>query len=281
MALVEPVLANDQTGTMDQTIMVNSSVDNKTPLVPCTMGDLTNRTMMPCMIMGEYSANTTMMCCMMGEHSANETIMPCLMVQNASISQAGPECARFWLHKAIMLHDLHMRDPIVVANESSKIELMNQMNRAYECITGKNATDNTTVGAMNQNYSILQAGSDCASLQLKKAIELYSSDLTNSTAAANKSSQMVMMSQMIQAYDCIPANKTTIGMCQDASIAQARMDCADFWLQKATEMHKVHTRAPGNRTAQMEIMDNMMRASECIKGERITTGMTNTTGNTL
>jgi len=133
ITLVEPVLANDQTGTMGQTIMMNSSVDNKTPLVPCTMGDLTNRTM-----------------------------MPCLMVQNASISQAGPECARFWLQKAIMLHDLHMRDPIVAANESSKIELLNQMNRAYECITGKNATDNTTVRAMNQNYSILQAGSDCA-----------------------------------------------------------------------------------------------------------------------
>jgi hypothetical protein len=280
MALVEPILANDQTGTMGQTIMMNSSVDNKTPLVPCTMDDLTNRTMMPCMIMGEYSVNATVMCCMMGEHSANETIMPCLMDQNASISQAGPDCARFWLQKAIM-HDLHMRDPIVVANESSKIELMNMMNRAFECITGKNATDNMTVGAMNQNYNILQAGSDCASLRLKKAIELNSLELTNSTAAANKSSQMEILSQMIQAYDCIPANKTTIGMCQDVSITQARLDCAAFWLQKATEMHEVHMKAPGNRTAQMEIMGNMMRARECIKGERITTGMTNTTGNAL
>lgn len=252
IALVEPIAANNMgQGNMGQTNMMNSGADKQTNMMPC----------------------------MMGEQSANGTMIPCMMAQNASTSQAGPDCAHFWLQKAIMLHDLHMRDPKVAANESSQIELMNQMKRAYECVTGKNITENTTAGMMNQNAGTSQAGSDCASLWLKKAIELHNLHLSNSTAAANESSQMEMMNQMIQIYDCIPVNKTTIGMCQNDSIAQARLTCTDFWLQKAIKLHEVHLKDPSTATeeSQMEMMNQMMLAHKCIKGEKMTTGMTNAT----
>jgi len=238
IALVEPIAANNMgQGNMGQTNMMNSGADKQTNMMPC--------------MMEEHSANGTMMPCMMGEQSANGTMIPCMMAQNASTSQAGPDCAH-WLQKAIMLHDLHMRDPKVAANESSQIELMNQMKRAYECVTGKNITENTTAGMMNQNAGTSQAGSDCASLWLKKAIELHNLHLSNSTAAANESSQMEMMNQMIQTYDYIPVNKTTIGMCQNDSIAQARLTCADFWLQKAIKLHEVHLKDPSTATEESQ-----------------------------
>jgi hypothetical protein len=205
-------------------------------------------------------------------------MMPGTMDQNASTSQAGPDCTRFWLQQAIALHDLHMRDPKVAANKSSQIELMNQMKRAYECDTGKNITENTATGMMNQKASTSQGRSSCANLWLKKAIELRDLHLNNPKAAANESSQMVMMNQMIKAYDCT-VNKSKMGMNQSDRIAQARMDCADFWLKKAIKLHEVHLKNPSTATekSQMEMMDQMMLAHQCIKGEKITTGMTNTT----
>jgi hypothetical protein len=60
-------------------------------------------------------------------------------LQNASDAQARLDCARFWLEKAMELHDLHLRDPTTTTDES-QIELMNQITRAYECVTGENVT---------------------------------------------------------------------------------------------------------------------------------------------
>lgn len=63
-------------------------------------------------------------------------------------------------------------------------------------------------------------------------------------------------------------------MTQDISSMQARLDCAQFWLEKAIKLHEIHLKDPSTATneSQMEMMDQMMRASECIKGENVTKG---------
>ena len=45
------------------------------------------------------------------------------------------KCAEEWLKKAIDLHEVHMKDP-KTATEASQMEMMEQMKKAYECITG-------------------------------------------------------------------------------------------------------------------------------------------------
>lgn len=49
-------------------------------------------------------------------------------------SQARLKCAEEWLRKAIDLHDVHIKDP-KTATEASQMEMMEQMKKAYECIT--------------------------------------------------------------------------------------------------------------------------------------------------
>lgn len=49
--------------------------------------------------------------------------------------QAKLKCAEVWLKKAIDLHEMHIKDP-KTATEASQMEMMDQMKKAYECITG-------------------------------------------------------------------------------------------------------------------------------------------------
>jgi hypothetical protein len=49
--------------------------------------------------------------------------------------QAKLACAEQWLKKAIDLHEVHMKDP-KTATEASQMEMMDQMKKAYDCITG-------------------------------------------------------------------------------------------------------------------------------------------------
>ncbi len=49
--------------------------------------------------------------------------------------QSKLNCAGQWLKKAIDLHEVHMQDP-KTATESSRMEMMDQMKKAYGCITG-------------------------------------------------------------------------------------------------------------------------------------------------
>jgi hypothetical protein len=44
-------------------------------------------------------------------------------------------CAEQWLKKAIDLHEVHLKDP-KTATEASQMEMMEQMKKAYDCITG-------------------------------------------------------------------------------------------------------------------------------------------------
>ena len=50
-------------------------------------------------------------------------------------TQAKVKCAEEWLKKAIDLHEVHIKDP-KTATEASQMEMMEQMKKAYECITG-------------------------------------------------------------------------------------------------------------------------------------------------
>lgn len=50
--------------------------------------------------------------------------------------QSKIDCAIPWLEKAITLHELHMKDP-TTTTEQSQMELMDQIKKAYECLTGK------------------------------------------------------------------------------------------------------------------------------------------------
>ncbi|HBR22245.1 MAG TPA: hypothetical protein DD713_06730, partial [Nitrospiraceae bacterium] len=45
------------------------------------------------------------------------------------------KCAEEWLKKAIDLHEVHIKDP-KTATEARQMEMMDQMKKAYECITG-------------------------------------------------------------------------------------------------------------------------------------------------
>ncbi|GBC75969.1 hypothetical protein HRbin07_00161 [bacterium HR07] len=53
-----------------------------------------------------------------------------------SALQSKIDCAVPWLEKAITLHELHMKDP-TTTTEQSQMELMDQIKKAYECLTGK------------------------------------------------------------------------------------------------------------------------------------------------
>jgi hypothetical protein len=50
-------------------------------------------------------------------------------------SQSKLKCAEQWLKKAIDLHELHMKDP-TTTTDTSQMELMDQIKKAYACITG-------------------------------------------------------------------------------------------------------------------------------------------------
>lgn len=61
-------------------------------------------------------------------------------------------------------------------------------------------------------------------------------------------------------------------MNQNASTAQERLKCADYWLEKSIELHKLHMEDPStaNNKSQMELMKQMVYAHECIIGKNVT-----------
>ena len=71
----------------------------------------------------------------------------------------------------------------------------------------------------------------------------------------------------------------TVEMDQNASAAQAKLECARFWLEQAIELHELHMKDPSTATneSQLEMMEQMMQAYECMTGENMTMGMMNNT----
>ncbi len=58
-----------------------------------------------------------------------------MMGEPSDVSQCRLTCSEQWLKKAIDLHEIHIKDP-KTATEASQMEMMDQMKKAYECITG-------------------------------------------------------------------------------------------------------------------------------------------------
>lgn len=59
-------------------------------------------------------------------------------------TQVKVKCAEEWLKKAIDLHEVHIKDP-ETATEASQMEMMEQMENAYKCITTGLETTETPV----------------------------------------------------------------------------------------------------------------------------------------
>ncbi len=57
-----------------------------------------------------------------------------MMGQPSDVCPCKLNCAEQWLKKAIDLHEVHIKDP-KTATEASQLEMMDQMKKAYECIT--------------------------------------------------------------------------------------------------------------------------------------------------
>ncbi|MHB8103540.1 MAG: hypothetical protein ACYDEF_15565 [Methanosarcina sp.] len=144
IALVEPIAGH----TMGQGDMMGEHSANET-MMYCMMGNQSaNETMMYCMTV-DHSANETMLQSITGNHSVNGSFFIVAMDQNVTNSaQARLDCARFWLEKAIKLHEVHLKDPSTATNES-QMKMMDQMMRAYECIKGENVTENMTMRMTN------------------------------------------------------------------------------------------------------------------------------------
>jgi hypothetical protein len=58
-----------------------------------------------------------------------------MMGEPSDVSKCRLICSEQWLKKAIDLHEIHIKDP-KTATEASQMEMMDQMKKAYECITG-------------------------------------------------------------------------------------------------------------------------------------------------
>lgn len=58
------------------------------------------------------------------------------MMGQTSDCQGRIKCAEQWLKKAIDLHEIHLKDP-KTATEASQMEMMDQMKKAYDCLTGQ------------------------------------------------------------------------------------------------------------------------------------------------
>lgn len=58
-----------------------------------------------------------------------------MMGQTPADCQSRIKCAEQWLKKAIDLHEIHLKDP-KTATEASQMEMMDQMEKAYDCLTG-------------------------------------------------------------------------------------------------------------------------------------------------
>ncbi|MBI5205075.1 MAG: hypothetical protein HZA11_09175 [Nitrospirae bacterium] len=89
------------------------------------------------MMMGPNASDKKMMIkemSMMKEKMQKMMSMHMGMMMGMGDSPARLKCAEGWLKKAIDLHELHMMDP-KTTTESSQMELMDQIKKAYECVT--------------------------------------------------------------------------------------------------------------------------------------------------
>ena len=98
----------------------------------------------------------------------------------------------------------------------------------------------------------------------------------NDSMMGDHAANETMMHCMMMGNHPMKGSCCIMGMDKNASAAQAKLDCAQFWLEQAIELHEMHLKDPSTATnqSQLEMMDQMMRAYECIVGENLTENMT-------
>lgn len=159
------------------------------------------------------------------------------------------------------------------------------------CMIDENMSNKSRCMAeTDQNTSQIQNKLNCTDYWLEKAIELHELHMEDPSTATNES-QMELMDYMMQAHECFMGKNMTMaamnctaqcnaseghGQMNNMYTAQSRLNCADSWLEKAIEIHEMHLEDPGTATdeSQMEMMEQMMHAHECIIGKSAAMEMT-------
>ncbi|WP_292387865.1 hypothetical protein [Methanosarcina sp. UBA5] len=220
-------------------------------------------------MMEEKSCNETMTGSMMREKLANKNCY------NESSSEANFDRANLWLKKAIKLHAMHLENPKSVTNES-QMEMMDEMKQAKKYLAGEKmnmgmmsrATGNISAEYEHPYVIPTLMRLECSEFWLDEAIKLHAMHMKNPKIATNES-QVRLMVQMVRANRYLAREDMDMEMAKNASLSQDNVDFTTLWLEKAMKLHAMNLKNPEAATneSQMRLMNQMMRARECIEGK--------------
>jgi hypothetical protein len=220
-------------------------------------------------MMEEKSCNETMTGSMMKEKLANKSCY------DESSSQANIDCAHLWLKKAIKIHEMHIMNPCTVT-EDSNMEMMDQMKEAKKYLAGEKmnmdmmdkAEDNKSVEYKHPYAISALMRLDCCDFWLDEAIKLHEMHMKDPKTATNES-QIRLIANMMRANRYLAEEDMDMGMAKNASLSQDNVDFTALWLEKAIKLHAMYLKAPETATneSHMRLMNQMMRARECIEGK--------------
>jgi len=179
------------------------------------------------------------------------------------------------MKKAMMIHEMHMKNPGMATNESN-MEMMKQMMQAHKCLTREKmdmemmdkAADNKTAGYDRPYIISDMTRCDCSCFWLDEAVKLHEMHVKNPETATSES-QMRLMVQMTRANGYLEGKGMDMEMAKNASFSQDNVNFTDLWLEKAIKLHAMHLKNPEAATneSQMRLMNEMMRARECTAGK--------------
>jgi hypothetical protein len=194
---------------------------------------------------------------------------------NESSSQANIDDARLYLEKAIKLHAMHLENPKSVTNES-QMKMMDEMKQAKKYLAGEKMNMGMmgrAAGNISAEYEHPYAISalmrlECSDFWLDEAIKLHTMHMKNPKIATNES-QIKLMAQMVRANRYLAGEDVDMEMAENASLSQDNVDFTTLWLEKAMKLHAMSLKNPEAATneSQMRLMNQMMRARECIEGK--------------
>ncbi len=218
---------------------------------------------------------------MMEEKSCDETMTGSMIKEklaskgcyNESSSQTSFDCASLRLKKAIKIHDMHIMNPCTVT-EDSNMEMIDQMKEAKKYLAGEKmnmdmmdkAEDNKSVDYKHPYAASALMRLDCCDFWLDEAIKLHKMHMKSPKTVTNES-QIRLMAQMMRANRYLAGKD--MEMSKNASFSQDNIDFTVLWLEKAIKLHAMYLKAPETETneSRMRLMNQMMRARECIEGK--------------
>jgi len=220
---------------------------------------------------------------MMEEKLCNETMTGSVMKEklaskscyNESSSEANFDCARLYLQKAIKLHAMHLENPKSATNES-QMEMMDEMKQAKKYLAGEKmnmgmmgkAADNISADYEHPYAMSALMRLECYDFWLDEAIKLHAMHMKNPKIATDES-QIKLMAQMVRANRYLTGEDMDMEMAKNASLSQDNVDFTTLWLEKAMKLHAMNLKNPEAATneSQMRLMNQMIRARECIEGK--------------